>query len=217
MNKRIVKATLAATMLFSLIVGEQGGVTNASSATPEATTKPTATAKPTATPAPIMRDNLSKYGLKKDLELPVTLTAGGLSYTLEKFMIYDFNSKDAQSLIKQYKYDSFSAMVSNPKYLIWTKITIKNNSSKTVKRTLDDHKDKWTLTLQRFGRIDEIWPTANAKKINSKEALYYYTLKPGEQLTTYQAYLYDQDINYFVIRLFHDGGFDEKFVTNSQR
>lgn len=52
-------------------------------------------------------------------------------------------------------------------------------------------------------------------KLNNKEAFYYYTLKPSEQLTTYQAYLYDQDFNYFAIRLFHDGGFDEKFIVNS--
>ncbi|MNC83846.1 hypothetical protein D3C75_1380410 [compost metagenome] len=51
--------------------------------------------------------------------------------------------------------------------------------------------------------------------MNNKDAFYYYTLKPGEQLTTYQAYLYDQDFKYFVIRLFHGGGFDEKFVVNS--
>lgn len=53
------------------------------------------------------------------------------------------------------------------------------------------------------------------KKLNNKEAYYYYNLKPGEQLSTYQAYLYDKDINYFVIRLYHDGGFDEKFVVKS--
>ncbi|WP_339171957.1 hypothetical protein NSQ55_06025 [Paenibacillus sp. FSL H7-0943] len=210
MKKTIVRAVLTTTMLFSMVLG-QNVITNAAAVTPSAI----ATAKPAATPAPIMRDNLSKYGLKKDLELPVTVTAGGLSYTLEKFMIYDFKSKDAQNLVKKYDYDSFSAMVSNPRYLIWTKITIINNSKKTVKRTLDDRKEKWTLTLQRFGQIDEIWPKANVKKLNNKEAYYYYTLKPGEQLTTYQAYLYDKDINYFIIRLYHDGGFDEKFVVKS--
>lgn len=214
MNKRIVKVTLAATMLFSLVVGQQGGVTNASSATPEATTKPTATAKPTTTSAPIMRDNLSKYGLKKDLELPVTLTAGGLSYTLEKFMIYDFNSKDAQSLIKQYKYDSFGVLVSKPKYLIWTKITIKNNSESIVKRTLNDRAEKWVLSLKDGGALDPIWPKANLKKTNDKSAFYYYMLKPGEQLSTYQAFLYDENFEYFAIRMYHSGGFDEKLVVS---
>ncbi|MEK4192637.1 hypothetical protein NYE59_06155 [Paenibacillus sp. FSL L8-0323] len=216
MKKTIVRAVLTTTMLLSMVLG-QNVITNAAAVTPIAAATPTTTTtvKSTATPVPIMRDNLSKYGLKKDLELPITVTAGGLSYTLEKFMIYDFKSKDAQNLVKKYDYDSFSAMVSNPKYLIWTKITIINNSNKIVKRTLDDRKEKWTLTLQRFGQIDEIWPKANVKKLNNKEAYYYYNLKPGEQLSTYQAYLYDKDINYFVIRLYHDGGFDEKFVVKS--
>ncbi|MEK3865257.1 hypothetical protein MHH60_17415 [Paenibacillus sp. FSL H7-0716] len=214
MKKTIVRAVLTTTMLFSMVLG-QNVITNAAAVTPVVTATSTATVKPAATPVPIMRDNLSKYGLKKDLELPVTVTAGGLSYTLEKFMIYDFKSKDAQNLVKKYDYDSFGVMVSKPKYLIWTKITIKNNSNKIVKRSLNDQKEKWILSLQGKGQLDQIWPKVNVEKLNNKEAFYYYTLKPSEQLTTYQAYLYDQDFNYFAIRLFHDGGFDEKFIVNS--
>lgn len=201
MKKTIVKSFLAATMLFSVILGN-GAITSADAV------------KPTATPAPVMRDNLSKYGLKKDIELPVTLTAGGLSYTLEKFMIYDFQSKDAQNLVKQYKYDSFGVMVSKPKYLIWTKITIKNNSKSIVKRSLYDQKDKWILTFKRGGELDTIWPKVNEDKINNKSAFYYYTLKPGEQLSTYQAFLYEKDFEYFAIRMYHAGGFDEKLIVN---
>lgn len=152
MKKTIVRAVLTTTMLFSMVLG-QNVITNAAAVTPSAI----ATAKPAATPAPIMRDNLSKYGLKKDLELPVTVTAGGLSYTLEKFMIYDFKSKDAQNLVKKYDYDSFGVMVSKPKHFIWTKITIKNNSNKIVKRSLNDQKEKWILSLQGKGQLDQIW------------------------------------------------------------
>lgn len=150
MKKTIVRAVLTTTMLFSMVLG-QNVITNAAAVTPIAAATPSVTAKPAATPAPIMRDNLSKYGLKKDLELPVTVTAGGFSYTLEKFMIYDFKSKDAQNLVKQFKYDSFGGMVSNPKYLVWTKIIIKNNSKSIVKRALYDQKDKWVLSLKDGG------------------------------------------------------------------
>lgn len=99
MKKNILRAALTTTMLLSMVLG-QNVITNAAAVTPVTAATPSATAKPAATPAPIMRDNLSKYGLKKDLELPVTVTAGGLSYTLEKIMIYDFKSKDAQNLVK---------------------------------------------------------------------------------------------------------------------
>jgi hypothetical protein len=215
MKKNILRAALTTTMLLSMVLG-QNVITNAAAVTPVTASTPSATAKPAATPAPIMRDNLSKYGLKKDLELPVTVTAGGLSYTLEKFMIYDFKSKDAQNLVKQYDYESFGGLVSNPKYFIWTKITIKNNSKNTVKRSLNDREKLWTLSLQGKSQLDTIWPKANVKKLNSKEAYYYYTIKPGEQLSTYQAYLYEEDFKYFVIRLFYGGEFDEKFVVNSQ-
>ncbi|MEK4449958.1 hypothetical protein [Paenibacillus sp. FSL L8-0506] len=213
MKKTIVRAALTTTMLFSMVLG-QNVITNAAAVTPVATATPTATAKPTATPVPIMRDNLSKYGLKKDLELPVTVTAGGLSYTLEKFMIYDFKSKDAQNLVKKYDYDSFGVMVSKPKYLVWTKIIIKNNSKSIVKRALYDQKDKWVLSLKYGGELDPIWPKVNEEKINNKSAFYYYTLKPGEQLSTYQAFLYEKDFDYFAIRMYHAGGFDEKLIVN---
>lgn len=215
MKKNILRAALTTTMLLSMVLG-QNVITNAAAVTPVTAATPSATAKPAATPAPIMRDNLSKYGLKKDLELPVTVTAGGLSYTLEKIMIYDFKSKDAQNLVKKYDYESFGGLVSNPKYFIWTKITIKNNSKNTVKRSLNDREKLWTLSLQGKSQLDTIWPKANVKKLNSKEAYYYYTIKPGEQLSTYQAYLYEEDFKYFVIRLFYGGEFDEKFVVNSQ-
>ncbi|MEK4472728.1 hypothetical protein NSQ91_05895 [Paenibacillus sp. FSL R7-0048] len=213
MKKNILRAALTTTMLLSMVLG-QNVITNAAAVTPVTASTPSATAKPAATPAPIMRDNLSKYGLKKDLELPVTVTAGGLSYTLEKFMIYDFKSKDAQNLVKQFKYDSFGVMVSKPKHFIWTKITIKNNSNKIVKRSLNDQKEKWVLSLKYGGELDPIWPKVNEEKINNKSAFYYYTLKPGEQLSTYQAFLYEKDFDYFAIRMYHAGGFDEKLIVN---
>lgn len=87
MKKTMIKAALAGSMLFSLVLG-QVGVTNA------------AAAKPAATVAPVVRDNLSSYGLKKDIELPVTVTTGGFSYTLEKIMIMETKSAAAQALIK---------------------------------------------------------------------------------------------------------------------
>ncbi len=213
MKKNILRAALTTTMLLSMVLG-QNVITNAAAVTPVTASTPSATAKPAATPAPIMRDNLSKYGLKKDLELPVTVTADGLSYTLEKFMIYDFKSKDAQNLVKQFKYDSFGVMVSKPKHFIWTKITIKNNSNKIVKRSLNDQKEKWVLSLKYGGELDPIWPKVNEEKINNKSAFYYYTLKPGEQLSTYQAFLYEKDFDYFAIRMYHAGGFDEKLIVN---
>lgn len=70
MKKKIVEATMAATMLLGTVLA-QGVVANAEAVTPVVTAKPTAAVKPTAsvkstaTPVPIMRDNLSKFGLKK--------------------------------------------------------------------------------------------------------------------------------------------------------
>lgn len=195
-GRTAVKALLATALLAGVIVGQVGPV----SAT---------AAKPTA--APIMRDNLSKYGLVKDVELPVTVEAGGLSYTLEKIMIYDFNSKDAINLRKTYKYGEESGLVPKPTYFVWTKITVKNNSKKVVDNTTDDF---WRLKFKTFTTLQPVQNWSRIKKTNDKMALNWLVLKPGEQLTTYQAYMYDgTTFDYFVIRLFFNGQFSEKYVV----
>lgn len=191
-----MKALLATALLAGGIVGQVG---------PASATA----AKPTA--APIMRDNLSKYGLVKDVELPVTVEAGGLSYTLEKIMIYDFNSKDAINLRKTYKYGEESGLISKPTYFVWTKITVKNNSKKVVDNTTDDF---WRLKFKTFTTLEPVTNWSRIEKTNDKMALNKLLLKPGEQLTTYQAYMYDgTTFDYFVIRLFFNGQFSEKYVV----
>jgi len=195
MKKAIVKTVMAATMLLSAIVG-QGGISNATAASP--------------TTAPIMRDNLSKYGLKKDVELPVTVTAGGLSYTLEKIMIYDINSKEATALRKTYKYGTQSGLIANPKYFVWTKITVKNNGKKTVDNLGGE---KWSLTLAGSGDLDAVWNFSRIGKTNDKSALNRLVLKPGEQLTTYQAFMYEGSFEYFLIQVFNNGQYGEAYVV----
>ncbi|AIQ39708.1 hypothetical protein [Paenibacillus sp. FSL R5-0912] len=196
-GRTAVKALLATALLAGVIVGQVGPV----SAT---------AAKPTA--APIMRDNLSKYGLVKDVELPVTVTAGGLSYTLEKIMIYDFNSKDAINLRKTYKYGEESSLISKPTYFVWTKITIKNNSKKIVSN--DKNGEYWVLSFKGLVSVDPVRNWSRIKKPNDKMALNSFILKPGEQLSTYQAYMYGNTaFDHFAIRLYFDGQFSEKFVV----
>lgn len=200
MKKITIKAVLAATMLLSVVLG-QGGVTNAAAAKPAVT-------------APVMTDNLSKYGLKKDVELPVTVTAAGLSYTLHKIMIYDFISQTALSLRKQYKYGDISGLIGDPQYFIWTKITITNNSKKTVERSYKDMLYKWNLYFGDGRIADPVVPFSKILEKNSKEALADFKLKLGESFTTYQALYYKGDFKYFSIGLRYDGKYVEKYVVN---
>lgn len=194
MKKTIVKALLAATMLLSVAFGQGEGVITAAS-TPAKNTK-----------APVMLDNLSKYGLKKDVELPVTVTAGGLSYTLEKIMIYDTKSKDAQALIKKYGYNV------DRKYFIWTKITITNNSKAVVQFSSKDLSEKWCL---HFGKDAlTVMPQSNANKFNSMDALWAWKLDPGKKLSTYQAFSYDEEFKTFVIWVDNKGSFTEKYIVS---
>ncbi|MNC36155.1 hypothetical protein D3C75_846650 [compost metagenome] len=61
-------------------------------------------------------------------------------------------------------------------------------------------------TFQYKKIVDPIWPKVFASKTNSKEALWTYTLKPGEKITSYLAYAYAGEFDFFVIRI-------EKYVV----
>jgi len=216
MKKRIVKATLVAAMLFSVVL-RQGVFANAETVTPVVTAKPTASAiptatvKPTATPAPIMRDNLSKFGLKKDVDLPLTISAGGLKYTLEKLMFYDVKSKEAQSLMKMYDY-SENIYKTPTKYMVWTKLTIENKGSKVIQVSAVDLSAKWNLKVDGYNLLAPA-PGNKMLELNNKEALWNWVLKPGEKLSSYQMYGYIKDPSVISIYVNLGGDFEEKYIV----
>jgi hypothetical protein len=216
MKKRVVEATLVAAMLFSVVSG-QGVVTKAETVTSVVTAKPTtsaiptATVKPIATPVPIMRDNLFKFGLKKEVDLPVTISAGGLTYTLEKLMFYDVKSKEAQSLMKMYGY-SDRIYKTPTKYMVWTKITIENKGSKVIQVSAVDLNEKWHLKVDSVNLLAPT-PGKTMLELNNKEALWNWVLKPGEKLSSYQMYGYFKDPSVISIYASFGGGFEEKYIV----
>lgn len=192
MKKTMLKSVLAAAMLAAAVVGH-GGVSEAAGA---------ATSVPTATKAPVMTDNLAKYGLKKSMELPVTMSDQNFSYTLHKIMIYDFNSKEAKTLRDKYGYQKYGMVLVNPKYFIWTKITITNTSNKNLYGGGGDLGMKIRLYFDDANIVDIVGPMKSMGKTNSKDALWTLDLAPGEKLTTYFAYVYEGEFDYFSIRHF---------------
>lgn len=186
MKKQILTTLVAGTMIFSMFAGQASATTG--NKTPVPTAKLTATATP-------MLDNLFKYGLKKDIELPATVTAGGFSYTLEKIMIYETKSTTAQALIKQYGFTG----TEGEKYFIWTKFTIANNSGNLVQQNAKDLAEKWRLNFGEEAYVkmpDKLWD-----KTNSPLALWNWKLAPGQKLSSYQAYSYSGDFNWFYVSL----------------
>lgn len=194
MKKTMMKAIMAATMLISTVAG-QWEISNVNAA---------------ATPAPIIRDNLFKFGLKKEVELPVTITSGGFSYTLEKLMIYDVKSNDAQALMKKYGY-SDRIYKAPTKYMVWTKITIENKSNKVIQESAKDLNPKWFLNIDGNNLLGPT-PKNKMEDMNNKEALYTWRLKPGEKLTSYQMLGYIRKPKYISICTYY-GGFDEKYIV----
>lgn len=220
MNRKISKATVGKTglKLFLAAALLAGSVVQGGAGAVSAAGTPSAQPAAKASAAPIMRDNLSKYGLVKDVELPVTVTAGGLSYTLEKIMIYDVKSKDAQGLAKQYGYDLDGA-----EYFIWTKITVENKGDKIIQKNSKDLSEKWRLNFGDFSK-GEAYVSMPLKTVlvqnykpNNKQALWSWVLKPGEKLSTYQGYLYSGKFNYFEIWLDNKGASATKYIVNEKK
>ncbi|MEK3713264.1 hypothetical protein [Paenibacillus sp. FSL R7-0333] len=197
--KKIMMKTMLATALLAGSISGQVGSAHATAA------------KPTA--APIMRDNLSKFGLVKDVELPVTVTAGGLSYTLEKIMIFDAKSKDAQALAKQYGYN-----LNGTQYFIWTKITVENKGGNVVQQNIKDLSDKWRLNFGDLlrGEASSAMPDKLVDVKNSKDALWDWTLKPGQKLSTYQGFRYTGTVNYFKLSVDYKGQFVSKYIVEPE-
>ncbi|WP_054939272.1 hypothetical protein [Paenibacillus ihuae] len=184
--KRLILKVTAVALLISQLLTIGGGIQDKTVS---------AAAGSTIQSVPVMTDNLLKYGLEKDIQLPATVTANGFSYTLEKIMIYETKSATAQSLIKLYDYLG----TEKSKYFIWTKITIKNESGNIVQQNVKDLSDKW-----RFDFGEDAWsamPDKMVKEKNSTKALWDWVLLPGKQLTTYQAFTYNGDFDFFSIRL----------------
>lgn len=193
MKRTGFKIAMASTILFSGVLGHVSA-TNAAEFS-----------KAVAPSIPIMTDNLLKFGLIKEKDFPITVTSGGLSYTLHKIMIYDINSKEAKALSELYRYPNSTMMIYAPKYFIWTKITITNHLKKTISPNSETpYNPKWILSFDASsenGRADAPIPIAKKNESNSKEALYNFKLKPGKSLTTYQAFYYEGDFKQFKIDL----------------
>lgn len=204
----MMKALLAGSMLVSAVLG-MGGIAGVETA--NAAVAPAAS---TATAKPVM-DNLSSYGLKKDVELPVTVSAGGLSYTLHKVMIFDYESTAAKALQKQYDFKDYLGLTPYPEYLIWTKITIKNDSKKIVQHGNADMSYKWRIYFENENEANPVDAAKESKNINSKAALYDFKLQPGQSLTTYQALYYKGNFDQLEICLYFNGGFDNRYVVNA--
>lgn len=62
--------------------------------------------------------------------------------------------------------------------------------------------------------MDTMWPEKLASKTNSKEALWTYSLKPGEKITSYFGYAYAGEFDHFAIRMFYGKNYIEKFVVS---
>lgn len=145
------------------------------------------------------------------MDLPVTISAGGLTYTLEKLMFYDVKSKEAQSLMKMYGY-SDNIYKSPTKYMIWTKLTIENKGSKVIQVSAVDLNEKWHLKVDSVNLLAPT-PGKTMLELNNKEALWNWVLKPGGKLSSYQMYGYFKDPSVISIYASFGGGFEEKYIV----
>ncbi|MNN38343.1 hypothetical protein D3C81_1523350 [compost metagenome] len=128
-------------------------------------------------------------------------------------MIYDIQSAEVKKLKNLYGFQNTTSVINDPKYMIWTKVTIQNNTAKTIH---GGGNDIWILLpffFQDGKNVSPVWPKKLAEKTNSTEALWTYNLKPGQKITSYLAYYYKDSFDYFVIRLMYGKNYVEKYVV----
>ncbi|NJJ39775.1 hypothetical protein [Paenibacillus apii] len=208
MKKTILKVSAAALLLSQMVL--VGGVEGKAVDTALPRVATTVPAKPAV---PVMTDNLSKYGLKKAMNLPVTLSSEGLSFTLHKIMIYDLQSVEVKKLKNLYGFQDGTSIIQDPKYMIWTKVTIQNNTKKPIHGGGYDIRVLLPFYFRDGKLVDPVWPRKLAEKTNSTEALWTYSLKPGQKITSYLAYYYKDSFDYFSISLMYGKNYVEKYVV----
>lgn len=180
--KRLVKLGITIALGLGLTLGESARALSGP------TVKTNNTGTLVTTQPTVILDNFSKYGMEKTQEFPFTVEVNGLSYTLHKMMIFPVNSPDAMSLIKNYQFTNVDEM-GEAKYIAWTKITIKNNSSNTIQRSPSSLNQKWSYNFAYHytGMAYPIFSRIIKHTYNSSEVLRNFILKPGASLNTYQA------------------------------
>ncbi len=191
MNKTIFKVSVAA-MLVGQLLTLGGTAQNNRVAAAAATTK-----------TPVMTDNFFKYGMTKTQSLPATVSLNGLTYTLQKAFFYDVKSNDAKILWDKYNFYPVS-WYPKAKYLLWTKVTITNKTSKVIRRDMYDLSDKWYITVDNAfnnGATTLLPPGKPKHPVNSTEILKNFILKPNQSITTYEAYLVETQPRYFSVTL----------------
>ncbi|WP_310831789.1 hypothetical protein [Paenibacillus pedocola] len=204
MNKMILRVSVAAMLVGQLLT--LGGITQKNHVAAAAAT----------TKTPAMTDNFFKYGMEKTQDLPATIDADGLSYTLHKVMIYDVNSKDAQTIWKTYKFLPLN-LYPKAKYLIWTKITITNKTSRTIRRDMQDLSQKWRVSVDHALNNGEgyfLSPGDPNYPINSKEALGNFVIKPNQSITSYEAYYVKVKPRYFFVTLINQSNLKTLYLVD---
>jgi hypothetical protein len=136
-------------------------------------------------------NNFLAYGDIPKVKFPYTATSNiGLQVTLNDIHAYKVNSPEAQEIINKYELDVNTP--GNPQYFMWTHVTIQNNSKDVIGRNGDSPLPKWDVgvtgvaTTIAPSKISDIMGT-----FNRTDYLWVWSLKPGESLTSYQGYFFN--------------------------
>jgi hypothetical protein len=136
-------------------------------------------------------NNFLAYGDIPKVKFPYTDTTDiGLQVTLNDIHVYKVDSPEAQEIINKYQLDINTR--GNPKYFMWTHVTIQNNSNDLIERNGNSLLAKWKVGVD--GIATDIAPSENSKIMgihNRTDYLWAWELKPGESLSSYQAYFFN--------------------------
>lgn len=140
----------------------------------------------------VAKHNFEDYGLTPLVELPLVLETSGLELTVHEAFIYPTDAPEAVALNEKYKIRDFEYA----HYFLWTKVTLKNNSKKLI---TNDYRSPMRKVGASNGKGNSLW-YANTTlpqylTMNNTNVLHYWTLEPGESITSYVPFLDEENSN----------------------
>lgn len=152
----------------------------------------------------VVNNNFADYGLTVINPLPVTLEVNGLAITYEEAFLYKADSAEAKAINEKYKLIELT--YSKPTHLLWLKVTITNNSTKTINSNRLDIEPK-IGGMNGMGASMALDIAANKEQwvLNGGDYLYNWSIEPGESIKGYVALakVNSRDIDFISLETHH--------------
>ncbi|MGG3471555.1 copper amine oxidase N-terminal domain-containing protein [Neobacillus pocheonensis] len=139
-------------------------------------------------------NNLVRYGIKMDKQLPVKIQGAKLSLALNNVWIYPAGSNEFYDWVSKFNIN----VAADTKYIVVTGISFVNNSNGILASKPESSDSPWFVSAS-YGDVS--YPEYNVES-SDNEYIKQWSLKPGEKIEGFQIYqLNAEEVGPFVLYL----------------